>query len=82
MARATAAGVTVFPVDARGLKCPLPVLLARRALKQHAAIELTTTDAASILDIPVFCAEAGHTIIRQARSADDFHYWIARQAPA
>jgi tRNA 2-thiouridine synthesizing protein A len=49
-------------VDARGLKCPLPVLLARRALKTRAEVTLLTDDQASILDVPVFCAREGYAV--------------------
>jgi tRNA 2-thiouridine synthesizing protein A len=49
-------------VDARGLKCPLPVLLARRALKTRAEVTLLTDDPASILDVPVFCAREGYAV--------------------
>jgi tRNA 2-thiouridine synthesizing protein A len=65
-----------FPVDARGLKCPLPVLRARRALRDHALIELATTDPASVLDIPVFCAEAGHAIAKQDQEGETFTFLI------
>lgn len=46
-------------VDARGLRCPLPVLLARRALARHAAarVLLLTDDPASGMDVPYFSEE-------------------------
>jgi tRNA 2-thiouridine synthesizing protein A len=74
--------VTVFAVEARGLKCPLPVLLARRALRQHGEIELITTDPASVLDVPVFCAEAGHALAHQAQAGEVFTFRIVARAPA
>ena len=68
--------MTAFLVDARGLKCPLPVLLARRALRTHPLIELQTTDPASVLDIPVFCAEAGYLISGQTQTVNIYTYLI------
>lgn len=50
-------------LDYRGLKCPLPVLKARRALKDMAAgavLEIQADDPASPLDFAHFCEEAGH----------------------
>jgi tRNA 2-thiouridine synthesizing protein A len=64
-------------IDASGLKCPLPVLLARRALKTHPAITLITTDPASVIDIPVFCAEAGHTLAGQEETEGRWMFTIA-----
>lgn len=46
-------------VDARGLSCPEPLVLARRALKQHAAgsvLEVWATDPLASLDIEALCA--------------------------
>ena len=53
-------------LDATGLLCPLPVLKARKRLQPLAAgdeLEITTDDPAAIIDIPHFCAEAGHTLL-------------------
>ncbi|TBN42517.1 sulfurtransferase TusA family protein [Paracoccus subflavus] len=60
-------------VDARGLVCPLPVLRLRKALMAQpvgARVTLLATDAMAALDVPHFCAEAGHRLVVQ-RSADD-----------
>ena len=54
-------------LDAVGLLCPLPVLKARKRLKALApGDELTVLadDPAAIVDIPHFCAEAGHVLVR------------------
>lgn len=53
-------------VDARGLLCPLPVLKARRrlaALPAGAVVRLLADDPAAIVDVPHFCAEAGHALL-------------------
>ncbi len=50
-------------VDARGLLCPLPVLRARKRLLAMApgqVLRLLATDPAAAVDVPHFCAEAGH----------------------
>ena len=55
-------------VDAEGLLCPLPVLRARKrlaALAPGAVLRLTTTDPAAEVDIPHFCAEAGHALLER-----------------
>jgi len=70
-------------LDASGLKCPLPVLRARKALiamKPGDLLELVTTDAMSVVDIPVFCAQAGHRILREDRQDRGFVFVIERGA--
>ena len=53
-------------IDASGLLCPLPVLRARKCLRALApgqVLRLITTDPAAVIDVPHFCAEAGHLLV-------------------
>lgn len=53
-------------VDARGLLCPLPVLKLRKRLldlPEGAEVTLIATDGAAVIDVPHFCAEAGHDFL-------------------
>ncbi|MBJ6987016.1 sulfurtransferase TusA family protein [Devosia sp. MC521] len=53
----------VLTIDARGLKCPLPVLkLEKAAATANAGDQLLilTTDAMAKIDIPLFCRQNGH----------------------
>ncbi|EET47481.1 sulfurtransferase TusA family protein [Thalassobium sp. R2A62] len=53
-------------LDAVGLLCPLPVLKARKrlmALEVGQVLRMTADDPAAIVDVPHFCAEAGHTLL-------------------
>jgi tRNA 2-thiouridine synthesizing protein A len=50
-------------VDARGLKCPLPVLKAETALARlapGATLVVLATDPLAKVDIPLLCRQAGH----------------------
>lgn len=52
-------------LDAIGLLCPLPVLKARKrlhALAPGEVLTLMTDDPAAVIDVPHFCAEAGHVL--------------------
>ncbi len=50
----------VIHVDARGLRCPLPVLRLRKFAEGHAGgIELLTDDPAAEADVPAFIRERG-----------------------
>ncbi|MFK7751691.1 MAG: sulfurtransferase TusA family protein [Sedimentitalea sp.] len=56
-------------LDATGLLCPLPVLKLRKRLKAldtGAVLTLLADDPAAIVDVPHFCAEAGHTLVSQS----------------
>lgn len=53
-------------LDATGLLCPLPVLRARKRLmdmKPGEMLRLRATDPMARIDIPHFCAEAGHELV-------------------
>jgi tRNA 2-thiouridine synthesizing protein A len=53
-------------VDCEGLLCPLPVLRARKrllALAPGSVLCVRATDAMALVDLPHFCAEAGHTYV-------------------
>lgn len=53
--------------DLKGLKCPLPVLKARKrlsAMPAGATIWLETTDPLASIDIPAFCTDSGHILLR------------------
>ena len=70
-------------VDATGLICPLPVLRARKrlaAMAPGAVLRLTTTDPAAAVDVPHFCAEAGHTLLA-ATEDGAAQVWFIRRRP-
>lgn len=53
-------------LDALGLLCPLPVLKARKRLRDlpsGALLRVLSDDPAAVVDMPHFCAESGHALI-------------------
>jgi len=69
-------------IDARGLLCPLPVLRARKrlnALPPGAVLRVLADDPAALVDIPHFCAEAGHALLDRAVLAGRCHAWLIRR---
>lgn len=55
-------------LDVTGHKCPIPVLRLRKfmeRLKKGDELTLKATDPMTELDIPHFCTQAGHILIRQ-----------------
>jgi tRNA 2-thiouridine synthesizing protein A len=70
-------------VDARGLSCPLPVLKARKALRELApgeTIEVLSTDPNSMTDFPGFCRSAGHDLLDAREEDNAFCFVIKRGA--
>lgn len=68
-------------LDLSGLLCPLPVLKARKALlgmAEGAVLEVVATDPMAAIDLPHFCAEAGHALVGQERLGDATLYRIRR----
>ena len=52
-------------LDLKGLKCPLPVLRAKKALKAlnpGDTLEVMATDPGSVKDFPAFCDTTGNTL--------------------
>ncbi|RMD46649.1 MAG: sulfurtransferase TusA family protein [Alphaproteobacteria bacterium] len=69
-------------LDTSGLTCPLPVLRARKALKALAAgetLEVIATDPAALIDFPVFCANAGHTLIETREEGEGRTVFVIRK---
>jgi tRNA 2-thiouridine synthesizing protein A len=67
----SSADVPARRVDAVGLTCPMPVLLARKALRDllpGAVVELRASDPLARIDIPHFCAQEGHTLLDESES--------------
>jgi tRNA 2-thiouridine synthesizing protein A len=60
-------------LDLRGLKCPLPALLAKKALTPLGpGHELTVlaSDPLAVVDIPHMCIQEGHDVIAVTPSGD------------
>ena len=65
-------------LDLTGLKCPLPVLKARRQLAQmtDGILEVTADDPAAPLDFEHFCDTAGHQLLRNDAESGVFTFHI------
>jgi tRNA 2-thiouridine synthesizing protein A len=71
-------------IDARGLKCPLPVLkLEKRieALPIGAELTILATDPMAKIDIPLYCRQRGHSCHLQA-DGDTLRFDIVKSSRA
>ena len=72
---------TTTKLDLAGLKCPLPALKTRKALKSLAAgdrLEVLCTDPLSLIDIPNLIRETGDTVEITERSESRIVFLIEK----
>jgi tRNA 2-thiouridine synthesizing protein A len=65
-------------VDARGLRCPLPVLRLAAAAREAATgdrLTVWSTDPAARLDVPAWARMRGHRVVAEAVLPDDDAAW-------
>ena len=69
-------------LDVRGLKCPLPVLKARKAITGipvGALLEVLATDPAATLDFRHYARQSGHTLVAAEEGAE-LRFLLRREA--
>ena len=70
-------------LDAKGLNCPLPILKARKALKDVPAggtLEILATDPGSVADFEAFCRQTGNELVEHAVDGDVYRFLIKKVA--
>ena len=68
-------------VDARGLRCPMPLLRAKQALAKlpaGAQLEVLATDAGSVRDFQAFTRLAGHRLLAITDAEGVYTYLIEK----
>lgn len=68
-------------LDAKGLACPMPVVRARKAMKEMEAgevLEIQATDKGSVADLSAWAKSGGHTLLDQKEEAGVFSFWIQK----
>lgn len=72
----------VQEVDASGLKCPLPILRAKKALAQMQAgdiLKVVTTDPGAVRDFEAFARQTGNTLLLQREQAGVCLHFLKRR---
>ena len=67
--------------DFTGLKCPLPVLKTKRALKNHSngeVIEIIADDPAANLDLKHFCEVSGNVLLNVIKNNKNLNCFIKK----
>lgn len=69
-------------LDLLGLKCPLPALKTRKALKALAsgeALSVLANDPLAAIDIPHLIQETGDTLVETTRDGDVLRFLIVKK---
>ena len=70
-------------LDARGLRCPLPLLKLKQTLHGMIGgeeIEVWTTDPGSVRDFQAFLRQSGHQLLDITESPEE-NYFLIRKKP-
>jgi tRNA 2-thiouridine synthesizing protein A len=70
-------------LDAKGLNCPLPILKARKALKEVPAggtLEILATDPGAVADFQAFCRQTGNELVEHSQDDSVYRFLIKHTA--
>lgn len=70
-------------LDVRGLNCPMPILLTRRALDGMAddqVLRITATDPAALKDFQAFSRKTGNVLLQSEQSGAEYRFYIRKKA--
>ena len=68
-------------LDAKGLACPMPVVRARKVMKEMEIgeiLEIQATDKGSVADLAAWSKSGGHELIEQTEDNGVFSFWIKK----
>ncbi len=75
--------MSVHFLDTKGMNCPIPILKAKKALKDVPAgeiLEIHTTDPGSVADFEAFCRQTGNELIECVEDGNIYRFQIKRAA--
>jgi tRNA 2-thiouridine synthesizing protein A len=69
-------------LDARGLKCPLPILKAKKALSDMSSgdiLRVLATDPSSVRDFQAFARQTGNDLLEHSQAELEFTFFMRRK---
>jgi tRNA 2-thiouridine synthesizing protein A len=68
-------------VDAKGLRCPEPLMVVRNRMMDMTrgqVIKVIATDPSTSWDFPKFCKFLNHEMLRTEEDEKEYRYWIRK----
>jgi tRNA 2-thiouridine synthesizing protein A len=68
-------------LDTKGMNCPLPILKAKKALKEMAlgkTLQVLSTDPGAVADFEAFCRITGNPLLEQGEKDGIYEFLIKR----
>ena len=69
-------------IDTRGLKCPLPILKAKKALgdlNSGQVLRVVSTDQGSLRDFEAFAKQTGNELVEQQTVGTEYFHTLRRR---
>jgi len=69
-------------LDARGLKCPLPILRTKKSLSDMSSgqvLRILATDPGSVKDFQAFAKQTGNTLLSSAEQEGEFTFFMQKR---
>lgn len=72
----------VIKLDARGLKCPMPIVRTAQAIKALASgqlLEVVATDPGSVADFAAWSRSTGHELVSSSVDGGEYCFLLRRK---
>lgn len=69
-------------LDARGLRCPLPILRCKKGIAElegGQVLKVLATDPGAVKDFQAFCRQTGHELLSQEQQDSEFIFYIRKR---
>jgi len=70
-------------LDARGLRCPLPILRCKKGIAElegGQVLKVLATDPGAVKDFQAFCRQTGHDLLSQEEQDGEFTFHIRKRS--
>ena len=72
-------------LDLRGFFCPIPIIKTKVAMDKMPpgqVLKVISTDAGSLMDMPAFSKETGHSLLHAETVGTDYIFFLRKAGPS
>jgi tRNA 2-thiouridine synthesizing protein A len=69
-------------LDARGLRCPLPILRCKKGMAEiegGQVLKVVATDPGAVKDFQAFCKQTGHELLSLQEQDKEFTFYLRKR---